>query len=121
MRIIILLLTLAISGCATIRNVDTSDESGVRTALQEGDQITLTTRDDRNYQLTVVSLSDDAISGEDGDGQSVTIAFAEITQLQVREPRPGRTAALVGGTVGGLAILYLLAAAVASAALLSSL
>lgn len=121
MRMIALLMTLALSGCATVRNVDTGDASVARAALQEGDKITLTTLDGQQYHLTVQSLSVHEIRGENPDGASLTIAFSEITQLQVREPRPGRTAALVGGAVGGFALFYVIASAVAGAALLSTL
>jgi len=121
MKVLQVFLLLAISGCATLRNVDTGNESSIRTALQEGDRISVTTRDDQQYQLTVAVLSADAISGRDRDGQLIVIAYEEVIQLQVREPSPGRTAALVGGTLGGIAVVYALATAAAAAAIVGGL
>lgn len=121
MRVLYLLLVLIASGCATVTNVDTSGSANIGQALKEGDQITVTTRDDQTYRLTVVGVSDEAIEGEGKDGQPVAIEFQQIVELQVRKPRPGRTAALVGGTIGGVMLLYLIASAVAAATLLSAL
>ncbi len=112
MKVIHLLLALSLTGCATVRTVDTGNESSIRAVLEEGDQITLTMRDNQQYELTVVSLCDVAIDDEDRDGQSVAIPCGEVMLVQVREPRrgrPGRTAAIVAGTIGGLSILYILA------------
>jgi hypothetical protein len=112
------LVAFAIAGCATMRNVEVGSESSVRPALKEGDRIELTTRDDRHYQLTVVGVSEVAIEGKDREGESVSIPFEDIVELQVREPRPGRTAALAaGGAIGAVTIFYMVLAAVAVGAI----
>lgn len=109
-KLSILLLGLAVAGCASVRTVDSGSASSIRAELEVGDQLTLTTTDERQYEITVVSLSDVAVEGEDEDGESITIPYGEILLLEVREPRPGRTAAAVaGGVVGLYAILYGLA------------
>ena len=118
MKVLRLLFLLAIAGCATVRNVDTSSELYIRTALRVGDQVALTTRAGQEYQLIVVGLSDGEINGGDRDGRSIVIKYDEIVQLQVRESRPDRTAALVGGGVGGAMLLYSIATAAAAAAIL---
>ena len=108
----LLLLGLAVAGCATVRTVDTGSLSSIRAGLEVGNQITLTTKDEQQHELTVVRLSDIAIEGEDEDGESVTIPYEQVMLLEVSEPRPGRTAAAVaGGVIGVYAILYGLALA----------
>ena len=107
-----LFLALAFAGCATVRTVDTRNELNIRAAVEEGDRITLTTKDYRYLELRVVSLSDVAIDGEDEGGESVIVPYEDIETLEVREPRPGRTAgAVVGGIVGGAIAVYVLAIA----------
>jgi len=109
-KAIFLLLGLVVAGCVTMRAVDTSSVSSMRAGLETGNQIALTTKDERQYEITIAQLSDVAIEGEDADGGLVTIPYDEVMLVEVREPRPGRTAAAVaGGAVGVYAILYGLA------------
>ena len=111
-KLVLLLLGLAVAGCATVRTVDTGSASSMRAELEVGNQLTLTTNDERQYEITVVSLSDVAIEGEDEDGESITIPYEDVLLLEVREPRPGRTAAAIGGGAVGLyAFFYGLALA----------
>ena len=111
-RFLLLLLGLAVAGCATVRTVDTGSVSSIRAELEVGNQLTLTTNNERQYEITVISLSDVAIEGEDENEKSITIPYEDVLLLEVREPRPGRTAAAVaGGAVGLYAIFYGLALA----------
>jgi hypothetical protein len=111
-------IVLAVAGCATVRNVQLGGDSSAPPAVQNGDRIELTTRDDRHYRLTVVGITETGIEGEDRAGQSVAIAYEDILVLQVREPRPGRTAALAAGaTFAGITVLYMIVAAVAVVAI----
>jgi len=98
--------------------VDTTSTSSIREGLEPGNQITVTTADQRRSELTVVQLSDVAMEAEDRDGQIVTIPYDEIVLLEVREPRPGRTAA---AAAGGIAGVYALFYGLALAALLGGL
>jgi anti-sigma-K factor RskA len=101
-----------VSACATVSTVDTRNPLNIQAALEEGDRITLMTRDFRHHEVRVVSLSDTALEVEDADGESVLIPYAEIRSLEVRVPRPARTAgAVVGGIVGGAVAAYAVAIA----------
>jgi len=118
-KIIGLLAALACAGCATVRSVDPRNQANILAAVEEGDRITLTTRDFRQYELRVRALSDVAIEGEDEDGEPVVVPYADIESLQVREPRPGRTAGAVAGGVFGAAVVVYAVAVAAVIAVLS--
>lgn len=114
----LLVVATILSGCATTRFVDTRNPFNIPAAVEEGDRVSLTTRDYRHYKFRIVSMSDGELGGKDQDGEPIQVPFEDIASLQVRVPRPGRTAgAVAGGLVGGVVAVYALAIGVALAVL----
>jgi hypothetical protein len=106
----LVIIIAMLSGCATTKIVDTRNPLNIRAALKEGDRITLTTRDYLHYEFRVLSLADEGLSGKGEEGQPILIPYVEIRSLEVRVPRPGRTAgAVAGGIVGSVVAVYALA------------
>jgi hypothetical protein len=97
-----LVLAAGLAGCASVRAVNTASPSSIRGALQIGDQITVTTRDNEQRELTVSGLSDIGIDAQIPDGSFITIPYGDVMRLKARVRRPGRTAALAAGIYFGV-------------------
>jgi hypothetical protein len=70
-----LVLVVGLAGCASVRAVNTASPSSIRGGLQIGDQVTVTTRDNRQRELTVSGLSDIGIDAQIPDGSFITIPY----------------------------------------------
>lgn len=97
-----LVLAVSIAGCASVRAVNTASPSSIRGGLQNGDRITVTTRDNEHRELTVSGLSDIGIDVQMPDGSFTTIPYGNVVQLKARVPKPGRTAGLAAGIYFGV-------------------
>jgi hypothetical protein len=96
-----------IGGCTSMQPIDGSPadlrqriNSGE--LLKTGDRVIIVTTDQNTHRFTVKSVGADRI-----DGPSESIPVEQISGLEKRQFRRGKTIALVGGLLGG-AVLGLL-------------
>jgi hypothetical protein len=92
------------AGCTTLRAIEDSPtdlrqriNSGE--LLKAGDRIMVITTDQREHRFTIKAVGAGRI-----DGPSESIPVEQISTLQKRQFSRGKTIALVGGLVGGVAL-----------------
>ena len=93
-NLITLLTVLSLAACTTLQTVPAGQNTYANTVMR-GDQVRVTTRDGRVHQFKVNDVTANEFSG---DGQ--TVAFADVTQLEKRQPATGKTVALIAIIVG---------------------
>lgn len=119
MKIILpIIVIFAVCGCSTLKPIDMSpeqlhDQISRGEIVKAGDSVRIVTIDGETHKFRVTAITSDQISGKD-----TTIPIANIVALETRVFSGGKTAAL---TAGSVVLLYVIAAAVASAALVGGL
>jgi hypothetical protein len=89
-----LLSVLMLQGCTTIRPAG---------SLEVGDRVHVLHRDGRRFDLTVTALGDDYIEGTAGRAE-MRIALADAEHIDQRVSAPGKTVALIAGSIVGGAV-----------------
>lgn len=127
------LCMVVLGGCMATRSVELAPaelQSQIRSGalLSEGDWILLVTESE-TLRMRFVRLDEEAIHGTIEDSsrsrmghenkslQAVAVPIDEVVAMKTQQLQAGRTALLVGGSVG---VLYIIAAAVAGAAILAA-
>jgi hypothetical protein len=95
---------LSCAGCTTLRPIEGSpivlrERINSGELLKAGDRILLVTTDQREHRFTVKSVGAGHI-----DGPSDSIPVEQISAVQKRQFSRGKTIALVGGLMGGVAL-----------------
>jgi hypothetical protein len=95
---------LSCAGCTTLRPIEGSpivlrERINSGEFLKAGDRILLVTTDQREHRFTVKSVGAGRI-----DGPSESIPVEQISAVQKRQFSRGKTIALVGGLMGGVAL-----------------
>lgn len=108
-------MCLLVSSCTSLKVVRISDK--ITSDIHEGDRVTIVTKDGRDVEFKVVSVTSEGVTG---DTQQV-IYFSDIATLEKRELSVAKTAGLTGGIVlGAVALLFIAAVVVAAGAMLAS-
>lgn len=94
-------LTVFMSGCSTMRPVDTESGELVLSVVEHGDEVKITMHDDSAVQFVVTEIDEHTIVG---NGQ--TIALEDIRELQIKKLNVPATVGLIVGltTIGIQAI-----------------
>jgi hypothetical protein len=98
----------------------------VRAGLRAGDTVKIVTKDGRDLELKIVTVTPEAIVGtpvssvstaEAGEVKDQRVEFSEIAKLEKREISTGKTVGLVAGILAAVAVFVLISIAVAMASL----
>jgi hypothetical protein len=111
-----IIIILVASGCTTLKPVEMSPEQlheriSAGEIIEVGDSVKIVTADGAIHKFKVTAISADHIAGKD-----IKLPIVDIVAVETREFSGGKTTAL---TAGGLALVYVIAAAVATASLLA--
>lgn len=97
---------LALAGCAVVQPVRDLSPAAIRQQVRVGDVVHVAVTDGRTFELAVEKVEATSLTGTTLDQRRFRIAYASITELQVRSP--GAAAAGTGMLVlGGLAAVVL--------------
>ncbi len=110
----VLVMCLLVSSCTSLKVVQMSDN--ITSDIHEGDRVKIVTKDGRDVEFKVVSVTSEGITG---DNQQV-IRFSDVAKLEKAELSVVKTAGLAGGIVLGLVGLLIVIALGAAVADLSS-
>jgi len=110
----VLIMCLLVSSCTSLKVVQISDN--IRSDIHEGDRVKIVTKDGRDVEFKVVSVTSEGVTG---DNQQV-IRFSDVAKLEKEELSAVKTAGLAGGIVLGLLGLLIIIALGAAVADLSS-
>jgi len=111
-----IIIILVASGCTTLKPVEMSPEQlhdriSAGEVIEVGDSVKIVTTDGETHKFKVSAITADGIAGK-----GIEIPIADIVAVETREFSGGKTTALA---VGSGVLLYVIAAAVATATLLS--
>jgi len=110
----VLIMCLLVSSCTSFKVVQISDN--VTSDIHEGDRVKIVTKDGRDVEFKVVSVTSEGVTG---DNQQV-LRFSDVAKLEKAEVSVLKTAGLAGGIVLGLVGLVILGvAAVGAGAMLA--
>jgi len=110
----VLIMCLLVSSCTSFKVVQISDN--VTSDIHEGDRVKIVTKDGRDVEFKVVSVTSEGVTG---NNQQV-IHFSDVAKLEKAEVSVLKTAGLAGGIVLGLVGLVILGvAAVGAGAMLA--
>ena len=117
-RLLSLLLACSIAGpslgCASFKAIDpVAAPAPAFSTIKAGDTVVVHTRDGRIARFKVQRVDRNAIIAEDGS----TYTRDDIARIERRSFSGARTTLLVGGIVGGLALVLVAAAAAALSSL----
>jgi len=101
---VVLVICLLLASCTSYKVVQIPDDIG--SDIHEGDIIKIVTRDGRDLEFKVVSVTSEGIIGEN---QQV-VHFSDVAKLEKQEVSATKTAGLI---VLGLAALFVILLAVA--------
>ena len=108
----VLIMCLLVSSCTSLKVVQISDN--ITSDIHEGDRVKIVTKDGRDVEFKVVSVTSEAVTG---DNQQV-IRFSDVAKLEKEEVSVLKTAGLTGGMVlGAVGLLFIIAVAVAAGAM----
>jgi hypothetical protein len=107
---VVLIICLLVASCTSYKVVPISDNIG--SDIHEGDRVKIVTKDGRDLEFKVVSVTSEGVIGEN---QQV-IRFSDVAKLEKEEVSAAKTAGLTGGIVLALAALFLIIVAAAIAA-----
>jgi len=110
----VLIMCLLVSSCTSLKVVQIFDN--IRSDIHEGDRVKIVTKDGRDVEFKVVSVTSEGVAG---DNQQV-IRFSDVAKLEKAEVSVLKTAGLTGGIVLGLLGLLIIIALGAAVADLSS-
>jgi hypothetical protein len=104
----VLIMCLLVSSCTSLKVVQISDN--IRSDIHEGDRVKIVTKDGRDVEFKVVSVTSEGVTG---DNQQV-IRFSDVAKLEKEELSVVKTVGLTGGIVLGLVgLLFIIAVAAA--------
>lgn len=106
----VLIMCLLVSSCTSLKVVQISDN--ITSDLHEGDRVKIVTKDGRDVEFKVVSVTSESVTG---DNQQV-IRFSDVAKLEKEELSVVKTAGLAGAIVLGLFAVFFIIAAAAMAA-----
>ena len=112
---LLLAIALAGTGCTTLQSTQLPPEElrqGIRNGslVETGDEISVVTKDGREYLLDVRDVTEDAISGELSGRETAVVAIDDVVALRTHQTENVRTAYVVLGGIGagGIAGFFLL-------------
>ena len=115
---VLLAVALVGPGCTSLQSTQLPPDElrhGIRNGslVQPGDRVSVVDSEGREYTLVVRKVDDDAIRGEQADGDEVTVAIDEVLALRTGQTHGVRTTFAVlggigGGALGTLLLLYVL-------------
>ena len=123
----LLICAVMLVSCTSFRVVKPDDMPG---GLKPGDTVKIVTKDGRDVELKIVTITPEALVGtpvssvgtaEASEVKDQRVEFGEIAKLEKREISAGKTAGLVAGIVAAVALALLLMVAAATAAAQASL
>jgi len=108
----VLIMCLLVSSCTSFKVVQISDN--VTSDIHEGDRVKIVTKDGRDVEFKVVSVTSEGVTG---DNQQV-LRFSDVAKLEKAEVSVLKTAGLTGGIVLKLvALLIIIVVAVGAGAM----
>ena len=84
-RFICAAVAISLCGCSTLRPVPLVGARSVYEAVHQGDRIRVTTIDRARIELTVTTIAETGVYGENSSGDSVLVPYEEIQRLEIRE------------------------------------
>jgi hypothetical protein len=109
----LMLAVASVSGCTSMRLVESTDGAALPSAIEIGDRVRVLDGAGLSTDFEVTAIGSDFVEGRMKNDQVVRIAFTDLREVRERRPAWGKTA-LLGAGVG-----YIVAAAVTAAALAS--
>lgn len=103
---VVLICAVVLVSCTSMRVVRPDE---LQTGLKAGDTVKIITKDGRTLELTIVTITPEALVGQDQ-----RVEFADIGRLEKREISTGKTVGLVAGIAAVVALVLLVAAAAAA-------
>jgi protein involved in polysaccharide export with SLBB domain len=100
--VVLVLIVSLLSACATVEQLDPSPEV-LRSTLEVGDEVRITTVSGEEYEFTVESLDESSISGEGN-----VVSYADIAEIEAARVSDAESIAAVA--VGGAALWYFIIA-----------
>ena len=88
-------------GCTAMRTIEAPAAQESWAEIQAGDTVALTLRDGRQVELKFVERTDQAVTGRDASGTSLTVESTDIESAKVERLSAGRNV-LLGVTVVGV-------------------
>ncbi len=104
------LTLLSFTACTTLQPIYDFTPSKIRQQVHVGDRVLVVWRSGAEYDLTVISIDDDALHGRTDAGKQYKMAFEGIRAIEVEKTRGWQTATGFGAvlTVGLIAFLLAL-------------
>lgn len=104
-RTLIALLTLAaFTACSTLQPLADTQPARIREAVQPGDRVELVLADGTKHELTIESVTDDALVGKDSSRRH-TIPLSSVETLAVRRMTTSDKWWTAGIVVGAIAVV----------------
>ncbi len=119
----LLVAALMLVSCTSFKVIKPDD---IQAGLKAGDTVKIVTKDGRDLELKIVTVTSEALVGtpvssvgtaEAGGVKDQRVEFSEIAKLEKREISPGKTVGLVALILAGVAAFVLISIAVAIASL----
>jgi len=120
---VVLICAVMLVACTSFKVVKPAD---IQAGLKAGDTVKIVTKDGKDLELKIVTITPEAIVGtplssvataEAGEVKEQRVEFADIAKLERREISPGKTVGLVAGILAAVAAFVLISIAVAIASL----
>ena len=120
---LVLISALMMVSCTSFKVVKPDDLQG---GLKAGDTVKIVTKDGRELELKIVTITPEALVGtpvssvgtaEASEMKDQRVEFSEIAKLEKREISAGKTVGLVAGILAAVAVFVLISIAVAVASL----
>ena len=120
---LVLISALMMVSCTSFKVVKPDDLQG---GLKAGDTVKIVTKDGRDMELKIVTITPEALVGtpvssvgaaEASEVKDQRVEFSEIAKLEKREISTGKTVGLVAGILAAVAVFVLISIAVAYASL----
>ncbi len=118
---LVLISALMMVSCTSFKVIKPDD---IQAGLRAGDTVKIVTKDGRDLELKIVTVTPEAIVGtpvssvstaEAGEVKEQRVEFADIAKLERREISAGKTVGLVAGILAAVAAFVLISIAVAIA------
>lgn len=115
----VLISALMMVSCTSFKVIKPDD---IQAGLKAGDSVKIVTKDGKDLELKIVTITPEAIVGtpvssvstaEAGEVKEQRVEFADIAKLERREISPGKTVGLVAGVLAAVAAFVLISIAVA--------
>ena len=118
---LVLISALMMVSCTSFKVIKPDD---LQAGLKAGDTVKIVTKDGRDMELKIVTITPEALVGspvssvgtaEAGEVKDQRVEFSEIAKLEKRDFSAGKTVGLVAGILAAVAVFVLLLAAAAGA------